>query len=67
MGTNILELSPNNSAIGGEDALDKWRAVMSAICTGCMNLVTETRQKNLSRLERDFLPVGRSLTDDGCG
>jgi hypothetical protein len=42
------ELSPNDPAIGCEDAFDERSAIMSAKCTGRMDFITQTREKNLS-------------------
>jgi hypothetical protein len=50
-------ISPHDPAISCEDTFDERGAIMSTICTGCMDLVPQTRQKDISRVKLDFLPV----------
>jgi hypothetical protein len=42
------EISPYDPTISCEDAFDEWSAIMSTKCTGGMNLVPQTRQKDIS-------------------
>lgn len=42
------EPSPDDPAIGCDDTFDERGTIMSAECTGCMDLVPQTRQKDLS-------------------
>ena len=63
--TSCFRSSPDNPAIGCENAFDEWSTIMSAGCTGRMNLVAQTRQKNFSRFKGDFLPIRISDNDSG--
>jgi hypothetical protein len=58
--TSGIRLLPDDPAVGCEDTFDEWGTIMSAKCTGCMDLVTQTRQENLARSKGNFLPVQQS-------